>query len=135
MKKTPETKLMEGKLLFININEIGSDLKTLKEFQENELYDSAILNRGNIIEKSEKAEKHIIFDYNHIDCNAAFKLFLYENSKVEGRIEYPVEYNSPNSKFIGNYEIDKNSKITIWGIWSEKDKPLEKYHCLIELSK
>lgn len=138
--KTNLPNLMTGFLWFVSENENGTEPISLKEFKNNvQAHEnpSALLSRGNIIAKERKIEKHIIFDcfQKWNDQISSFRLFLYEEGIVRGRIEYPVDYNLPKDFFKGSYKQNSKTKISIWGVWSVDPEYKERYLTLIELNK
>lgn len=123
MKKENKTpNLMIGKLFFTGNPEEEKEPKTLKDFENNidEKYVSK-LSRGNIIPKTKNIEQYIIFDCLESEYNAScsFKLFLYENGEVRGRVNFQknIYQNIPQEHFKGTYKKLSKSEIFIWGVW------------------
>ena len=139
MKKMKPPKLMTGSLWYVGTNEDGTEPFSLEDFKKNIYLEEppSVLSRGNIIPRSEKVEQHIIFECFRPKEGEypSFKLYLYEDGKVWGIIEYPIDYASTNDFFKGNYKLSSKSKITIWGIWSHDKTFKEKYFAVIELKK
>jgi len=131
--------LMSGALYNVYQYDDSSLPKTYQEFTENlnQEIPPARLSRGNVINKNGNVETHLIFDYcdKYNEESASFKLYLYEDGVASGKIEFPSEYNQPKQPFKGNYKMEKNGKIVIWGIWSLDDTFKKNFPVIIELDK
>lgn len=130
---------MTGSLWFVYENEDGIIPISLKEFKENIDADAhpEQLSRGNIIPQNEKMQQHIIFDCfrPEYDETLSFRLYLYDDGTIEGKIEYPIDYNVSKEYFRGNYKLNSKSKISIWGVWSVDADFKETNLIFIELTK
>ena len=134
--KTKAPKLMSGSLWFIKENENPSTLKEFKNtIDKNE--PTAQLSRGNIIPKNKKIQQRLIFDCFRpkYEESLSFRLFLYEDGKVQGKIEYPIHYDASEEYFKGNYKLNSKSKISVWGKWSEDKDYKKTYLIYIELTR
>lgn len=131
---------MAGSLWFAYEKNDGSDSPmTLQEFKDSIWREepSAKLSGGRIIPKDEKSEQQLIFNCCRRTENyetSTFRLLLYEDGTVSGRIEFPLYDGELVEYFNGDYKIS-NSKISIWGVWAEDIAFEELYSVLIELKK
>ena len=132
-------RLMTGSLWFVNEREDGSDSPiSLKEFKNSIEQDepSAELTIGSLIPKNKNAKQQLTFECFQTECGetSSFRMILYEDGTVFGKIEFLLYDGVPVQYFKGDYKISE-SKIIIWGVWAE-DFKFEKLHSVfIELKK
>lgn len=139
MEKLKLPKLMTGSLWFVSEYEDGTEPSSLKEFKDNINTNEPPekLSRGNIIPKNEKVEQYVIFECFRPQYKeaASFRLYLYNDGKAVGKVEYAKDYFDGKEPFEGRYKKISNSKIVIWGIWYSGVNLKEKFFAFIELSK
>jgi len=138
--------IMTGLLWFVDESEVESSSPfSLTLFKDNKRQKapSAMLSEGRLIQNEDKsgqllifARQQLIFDCQQIDNDetSTFKLTLYEDGTVSGRIEFPQSDRETVYYFKGDYSIS-TTKISIWGVWAKEIEFEELHAILIEFNK